>query len=77
MFDFSNVFNDTHKKMKSMVEFSSVYSGTTATLLLIRDKTIQCGWVGDSRAILVGKNGVKELSVDHKPNLEAEKARIE
>eukprot|EP01122_Echinamoeba_exundans_P000057 TRINITY_DN10043_c0_g1_i1.p1 TRINITY_DN10043_c0_g1~~TRINITY_DN10043_c0_g1_i1.p1 ORF type:complete len:905 (+),score=120.82 TRINITY_DN10043_c0_g1_i1:143-2857(+) len=52
-------------------------SGTTATVVLVTSTHIVCANVGDSRAILVSSNRpTKILSVDHRPNLESERARI-
>ncbi|CAD8091990.1 unnamed protein product [Paramecium primaurelia] len=81
VFDFQKVFFEMHQKMKFQTEFGCQFSGSTLTVLLIRENTISCGWVGDSRAILVKKNqnnlNVIELSMDHKPHLENERQRIE
>ncbi|CAD8105720.1 unnamed protein product [Paramecium sonneborni] len=83
-FDFQKVFFEMHQKMKFQQEFGCQFSGSTLTVVLIRENNIQCGWVGDSRAILVKRNNnnggnlnVVELSVDHKPHLENERLRIE
>uniref|UniRef100_A0A915CE89 protein-serine/threonine phosphatase n=1 Tax=Parascaris univalens TaxID=6257 RepID=A0A915CE89_PARUN len=52
-------------------------SGTTAcVLLLFKDKVIVAN-AGDSRAVLCRKGTAVDLSVDHKPEDESEKARIE
>ncbi|CAD8088692.1 unnamed protein product [Paramecium primaurelia] len=80
VFDFQKIFSDIHQKMKLQTEFGCQFSGTTATVILLKENIIQCGWVGDSRAILVRKNqdlSVIELSTDHKPHLEGERQRIE
>ncbi|CAD8203341.1 unnamed protein product [Paramecium pentaurelia] len=83
VFDFQKVFFEMHQKMKFQTEFGCQFSGSTLTVLLIRENTISCGWVGDSRAILVKRNNnnnnlnVVELSIDHKPHLENERQRIE
>ncbi|CAD8110776.1 unnamed protein product [Paramecium sonneborni] len=83
-FDFQKVFFEIHQKMKFQSEFGCQFSGSTLTVVLIKENIIQCGWVGDSRAILVKKNinngcnlNVVELSMDHKPHLDNERLRIE
>lgn len=51
--------------------------GCTACLCLITATDIYCANSGDSRAILVTKEGgVIELSHDHKPDVESETKRI-
>jgi len=50
--------------------------------VLIHDGIVECGWVGDSRAIVGRKRSPRkvepiELSRDHKPDQEGEKIRIE
>eukprot|EP00116_Pleurobrachia_bachei_P001701 sb/3461963/ len=53
-------------------------SGCTACVALIRDSVITVANVGDSRAVICTAGGVaKELSQDHKPEDELEKARVE
>lgn len=55
-------------------------SGSTCITVLIRDNTVTCGNVGDSRAVLGRKiSGIwtsVPLSVDHKPEMRAEYDRI-
>lgn len=50
-------------------------------MVIVREDTIFCGWLGDSRAVLCRKGDTNynaiELSHDHKPNLPSEKMRIE
>ena len=54
-----------------------VNAGCTACLCLITTDTIYCCNAGDSRAILVSKNGkVTELSHDHKPDNKEEMQRV-
>ncbi|CAD8095200.1 unnamed protein product [Paramecium sonneborni] len=82
VFDFQKIFFDIHQRMKLQTEFGCQFSGTTLTLILLKETNIQCGWVGDSRAILVRKNqnqnqSIIELSIDHKPHQEGERQRIE
>ncbi|OQS04866.1 phosphatase 2C [Thraustotheca clavata] len=51
--------------------------GTTAVTVLAKGNTIYVANVGDSRAILVKKNGeVVALSTDHKPNRADERERV-
>uniref|UniRef100_A0A5S6QIQ7 protein-serine/threonine phosphatase n=1 Tax=Trichuris muris TaxID=70415 RepID=A0A5S6QIQ7_TRIMR len=54
-----------------------VDSGTTACVVVLRDKTIYVANVGDSRCVLCREGVAKDLSVDHKPEDEIEKDRIE
>lgn len=52
--------------------------GTTATVVYCNGNDVTCANVGDSRAILVLRNGdTIPLSVDHKPNRKDERERIE
>lgn len=57
-------------------EMKDELSGTTAICVLIKDKKLYCGNVGDSRAITSVSGRVERLSYDHKPNNEAETKRI-
>ena len=62
--------------------YDCVLSGSTASLILIKEEKIYTAHVGDSRAVLSRKTatGGREaivLAPDHKPNLPEEKARIE
>ena len=58
-------------------------SGTTATFMVLEEETAHVGWCGDSRAVLgvfdaaTGTYRAVDLTRDHKPTDEAEKARIE
>merc|ERR1719424_600784 len=64
-------------------EMDSSMSGTTCTIVYqpIHEDSLVVAHVGDSRAVLGKKIGNKyehfDLTVDHKPNLPEEKARIE
>jgi serine/threonine protein phosphatase PrpC len=52
--------------------------GSTGVCVLIVDKTIYVANAGDSRAVLCSAGGrAVDMSVDHKPAREDEKARIE
>lgn len=46
-------------------------------MALITDTEIYCANAGDSRCVLSNDGKAVELSIDHKPDLPAEKARIE
>jgi protein phosphatase len=39
--------------------------GTTAAVLLVRDKHYACLWAGDSRVYLIGRDTISRLSCDH------------
>lgn len=51
-------------------------SGTTCVVVINIDQHILCANAGDSRAILSTKEGIKNLSFDHKPEKNEEKNRI-
>lgn len=51
-------------------------AGTTAVCVIIKEKKLFCGNVGDSRAIGSVNGKVEILSVDHKPNNDDERKRI-
>lgn len=42
------------------------HSGSTATLLFVRERRLSVAWVGDSRALLIGDWGCRVLTLDHR-----------
>lgn len=52
-------------------------SGCTACTVIVTDKTVTCANVGDSRAVLCRGALAVDLSVDHKPETDEERIRIE
>lgn len=52
------------------------FSGTTAVMVVQVDDVLICANTGDSRAVLCTIDGIKPLSLDHKPDVESEKERI-
>lgn len=52
------------------------FSGTTAVMVAQVDDCLICANTGDSRAILCTSEGIKNLSIDHKPDSEGERERI-
>jgi protein phosphatase 1G len=55
----------------------ALYTGCTACVALITENEIYCANSGDSRCVLSNDGRAIELSIDHKPDLPTEKARIE
>lgn len=51
-------------------------SGCTANVVLITQTHFYVANSGDSRSVLCQKNHVEALSIDHKPDMESELARI-
>lgn len=52
------------------------FAGCTATVILVTKTEIICANAGDSRTVLARQNRAKDMSVDHKPDLEEERSRI-
>lgn len=55
----------------------ALYTGCTACVALITETEIYCANAGDSRCVLNNAGKAVEMSIDHKPDLPTEKARIE
>jgi protein phosphatase 1G len=55
----------------------ALYTGCTACACIITDTEIICANAGDSRCVLSEGGRAIEMSIDHKPDLSTEKARIE
>ncbi|QQR49277.1 protein serine/threonine phosphatase 2C family protein [bacterium] len=53
------------------------HEGTTATVAMLRNKTLYVANAGDSRAVLCAGGQALQMSVDHNPGLPSEKERIE
>lgn len=52
-------------------------SGCTAVVALLRDRELVVANAGDSRCVLCHEGKAVDLSIDHKPEDEEEKQRIE
>ena len=70
---FMNSFNKIDEELKF---YDSDYTGSTATIVLIKDNIIYCANVGDSRAYIIYDNSIKQISVDHKCSIPSEAERI-
>ncbi|VDO94092.1 unnamed protein product [Soboliphyme baturini] len=57
-------------------EIRAGYAGTTANIVMLKNDTLYCGNVGDSRAVISHCGLAEALSVDHKPLNEPESERI-
>ena len=68
-----NSFNKIDEELKF---YDSEYTGSTATIVLIKDNMIYCANVGDSRAYIIYDNSIKQISVDHKCSIPSEAERI-
>ncbi|KAH8349613.1 hypothetical protein KR084_002736 [Drosophila pseudotakahashii] len=69
-------FLDFDREMLHNGSFGEQSAGSTAVVVLIRERRLYCANAGDSRAIACISGAVHPLSVDHKPNDEAETKRI-
>ena len=80
---FHDVFQLVDQNLKKQSDMEPMFSGSTACVVLMRDKKLYIGNVGDSRCVLATKNsdgkGIIsiDLSVDHNPDSPIEKERIE
>ncbi|KAJ2941133.1 hypothetical protein O0L34_g10368 [Tuta absoluta] len=69
-------FLDLDQAMLEQDMLQEKVAGSTAVCVLIKDNTLYCANVGDSRAIASVRGAVEALSYDHKPNNEEELRRI-
>jgi serine/threonine protein phosphatase PrpC len=72
-----SVESDELKKNKTKEESCLNCSGSTALMAFIKNRTLAVAGIGDSRVLLVKKEGQEFLSKEHKPNHGREKKRIE
>lgn len=71
-------FKDLDHQWLELANLNGWDDGSTAITVLIVNKTLYVGNVGDSRAVLCSSGGrAIDMSHDHKPAREDEKARIE
>lgn len=73
---FEEVFEKIDETLKASPELRNEGGCTAVTVLLTKGQLI-CANAGDSRAVLARSQSVLPLSMDHKPTLPAEIARIE
>mmetsp|Transcript_6629 Transcript_6629/g.14447 ORF Transcript_6629/g.14447 Transcript_6629/m.14447 type:complete len:382 (+) Transcript_6629:63-1208(+) len=79
-----DAFEQTQEELEKQTNLDAQASGTTCTMAyhdLLKD-VVTIAHVGDSRAVIGKRSGkgyvdVRELTVDHKPNLPEERRRIE
>lgn len=58
-------------------ELSNQDSGTTAVTFLIKDEYIYAANAGDSRAVIIGEQGLIQLTIEHRLSNREEQQRIE
>ena len=51
-------------------------SGTTAAVILLRERSLAVGWVGDSRVVLCRDGGAIDLTADHTLSCATERTRV-
>eukprot|EP00892_Ulva_mutabilis_P005829 jgi/Ulvmu1/3618/UM017_0030.1 len=75
-----DMFSSVHAALASGAHVDCTFSGATATVSVLRGRTLTSAWVGDSRAVLgrreEGAVRAYDLTNDHKPDLPEEHARI-
>lgn len=66
----NNLLKDTFDTLEEEIYYNikNAQQGTTATIIYIKKDKIYCGNVGDSKAILVHKDSVTQISYEHKPH---------
>lgn len=74
--DVRTAFEESFKAIDRQICQKFASSGTTANCIYLADQNIVCANAGDSRAVLFRGGNVVPLSVDHKPSVPAEEARI-
>jgi serine/threonine protein phosphatase PrpC len=73
----SELVRDAYKAADEFILYKGTASGTTvATFYIAADHFIAAN-AGDTRVVIGTRNGVEALTVDHKPDLPVEQARIE
>ena len=70
-------FIDFDKRMHTSRVLPSDLIGSTAVTLLLKNKTLYCANLGDSRAVASVRGHAVPLSYDHKPSNPKERKRIE
>eukprot|EP01061_Rhynchopus_euleeides_P024748 TRINITY_DN3989_c0_g1_i1.p2 TRINITY_DN3989_c0_g1~~TRINITY_DN3989_c0_g1_i1.p2 ORF type:complete len:390 (+),score=197.82 TRINITY_DN3989_c0_g1_i1:55-1224(+) len=77
--DFEKALSAGFMQLDADMREKNMTSGSTATVVLVdhQKNKIFCANAGDSRAIMSVAGKTVDLSEDHKPNVETEKARIE
>ncbi|XP_068140183.1 protein phosphatase 1L [Drosophila tropicalis] len=75
---YRNVFEVAFLKVDERFAQKRIISGTTSVCALITHSKLLIAWVGDSKALLVGKRGTQlQLVKPHKPECQDERRRIE
>ncbi|KAH8302201.1 hypothetical protein KR044_003946 [Drosophila immigrans] len=69
-------FLDIDYEMQHNESWGEQMAGSTAVVVLVKDNMLYCANAGDSRAIASINGQLETLSMDHKPNNEAESKRI-
>jgi len=70
-------FRKTDELFLKKAEREGLTCGATACAVLLREKTLNIAWLGDSQAVLCRAGNPIELMIAHKPQDEGEKKRIE
>jgi len=72
-----HAFHEVETEFLNVAGREGLRDGTTAVVALVQEDTLTLAHVGDSRGVLCRGGKAVELTHDHKPEMEAEKRRIE
>lgn len=64
------------RRVFERLDLDRPYCGSTATLLLLRERSVTAAWAGDSRAILVSEAEQVVLTPDHRIDRTDERRRV-
>jgi serine/threonine protein phosphatase PrpC len=72
----AEAFAMTDKRFLERAESVGIYAGSTAIVAFVRNTTLWCANLGDSRAVMCRAGKAVPLSTDHTPAVEAERKRV-
>lgn len=62
---------------KKILESENLVGGSTVLCALIRENKLYLANAGDSKAVLITKNDMKNITIEHRASNEEEKVRVE
>lgn len=71
---FSKIYTEVNAQLHSTI--AGKLGGTTATTVLFKDECFWIAHVGDCRVLMIGKEAIRQLTIDHDLHNDAERDRV-